>query len=309
MASVRPVLRSLFGGVPARRDLKAADTLSRPEYLQALGLASASDAVTYRLKLSSGQTVDRRLTRSRRNPSWPTLPSRDRAPWALQSPEQMFRWRDAPEFDAVMAQLRLNLDTPDRKVADFLAEVEASRLRLQRANVVLDMRQNIGGDFLTTRDFLLAWPERLGPKGRFFVLLGPRTFSAGIASIAYLKQAGADRVTLIGEPPGDRMTFFAEGRAIFLPHSKAEVVPAPLRNDFANGCRDYDDCHVVLAQPGSPTATPVERAGRLDAFFGRKPLTVPNLDPDIPAAWTVADYEAGRDPPWQAISDYRRRGR
>src|SRR6185312_10627670 len=138
--------------------------------------------------------------------------------------------------------------------------------------IVLDMRWNLGGNFLTTRDFILAWPQRLPPPGRFFVLIGPTTFSAGIASVAYLKQAAQDRVTLIGEPVGDRLMFFAENiTPTILPHSKIVLIPALQRDDFKQGCKPYSDCLMVLAQPGAAHGTPAEQVESLEAF-GRKPL-------------------------------------
>lgn len=302
MSRVRRAVRSLFGGVPARQDLRGTDTLGRPEYLRALGIAAADDAATYRFMSLAGRIVDRRLSPTARASDWVVLPARERTPWALAEADQPFRWRDAPELDAVVVQMRRNSDAPDRKAADFLEQSETTRLRLRRQNIVLDMRQNGGGDFLTTRDFMEEWPSRVPAPGRFFVLTGPETFSAGIASVAYLKQAGRERVTLIGEPVGDNLMFFAEGRLTRLPHSGAEVSPAGQRDDFTTGCVGYTDCFAALAQPGSPTGTPAELAALIDERFGRRPLTVRTLDPDIRAPWRISDYAAGRDPALQAVA-------
>ena len=40
--------------------------------------------------------------------------------------------------------------------------------------------------------------SRVSLPGRLFVLESPITFSAGIVDVAYLKQAGGERVTLVG---------------------------------------------------------------------------------------------------------------
>lgn len=300
MASIRSRLRSLFGGIPAHRDLRGTDVLSRPDYLKALGVVSTAYAATYLLSRSSGEMIERRLAPSTHDATWAALPRPGRAPWALQDPSEPFRWRDAPGVNAVIVQLRRNFDAPTRRIADFLAETEAVRQRLGRRHVVLDMRENGGGDFLTTRDFMIAWPSRVAPPGRFLVLTGPATFSAAIASVAYLKQAGGDRVTLIGEPPGDRMMFFAEGRMARLPSTGGDVSPATQRDDFQTGCRGYEDCFAAVAQPGAPTGTPEDLRAIIDAQFGRRPLAVAHLDPDVPAAWTIAHYEAGVDPAMEA---------
>ncbi len=299
--TIRTTERTLHGGVTAKRDLRAAEILNRPDLLQAVGLADEEHAATYRLKTFQGLVIERRLAPAPESSKWIELPS-EHLPWSLQDGDQVFRWHDAPEIDAVVVQLRQNVDEGDQKIADFLEKAEMERVRLGRSNVVLDMRWNEGGNFLLTRDFMIAWPARVRPPGRFFVLIGPSTFSAGIADVAYLKQVGGSRVILVGEPPGDRLNFFSEGGRIVLPHSGLILQPATQRDDFQTGCRKYSDCFAAIAQPGSNTGSPPDIAAVIDRQFGRKPLTVRTLDPDIPAPWAVSDYEVGRDPAMTAIS-------
>jgi hypothetical protein len=304
ISSVRSTVRTMFGGIASGRDLKATDVMARPEILHALGLTTAVDSAAYRVRTTSGKVIERTVRSTRRTPDWISLLPNDVAPWSLQNPGQPFRWRDSPELDAILVQLRRNADAPDKKLADFLDESESNRISLGRRNVVLDMRQNDGGDFLATRDFMLSWPKRVPADGRFFVLMSPATFSAGIASVAYLKQAGGERVVLVGEPPGDRLMFFAEGLETQLPVTRAEVSPAGQRDDFRTGCRGYSDCFAALAQPGAPTGTPEALTALIDEKYGRRPLAVKSLDPDIRAPWTISDYLARRDPAMSAIARY-----
>lgn len=301
ISALQHELRKLHGGLPAYRDLFAVQVLSRPDLLHSLGLAESPDAAAYRVHAPDGGMLEQRLERTHRSPARSVLPLPDKTPWSLQDPSQLLRWRDAPELAGVVIQLRVNSDTDKQKIQDFLLAAEAERVRLRRRNVILDMRQNSGGNFLTTRDFMMGWPKKLGPAGRIFVLISPKTLSAGIVSIAYLKQAGSGQVVLVGAPPGDRLTFFAEGRETVLAHSGIGVLPALERDDVADGCRRYTDCIAVLAQPGSPTGSPKEKQEFLDKFYGRKPLAVESLDPDIPAPWTIDDYLAGRDPAMEAL--------
>jgi len=302
LASLRRGGHSLYGGLEAHRDIRMEALLARPDLLQALGLAEAPASALYRLRLPDGELVERRLTMGPpASPDWRTLPAADQPPWALQERGAPFRFKDAPDMDAVLIQLRQNLDARDQTVAAFLERAEADRVRLGRRNVVLDMRWNEGGNLLLDRDFMLTWPGRVGRRGRFFVLLGPRTFSAGMASIAYLKQAGGARVILVGEPPGDRLMFFAEGTAGRLPHADATFQPATERDDYQTGCRPFRDCFATLAQPGGPTGSPPEVRAMLDRAFGRKPLHIASLEPDIAAAWTIEDLRVGQDPGLRAV--------
>jgi hypothetical protein len=74
--------------------------------------------------------------------AWRALPAADRAPWAFQEPGKLFRYRDAPEINSLVVQLRLMLDGDRERIVDFLREAEAQRETLGRKNVVLDMRFN-----------------------------------------------------------------------------------------------------------------------------------------------------------------------
>jgi hypothetical protein len=230
---------------------------------------------------------------------WKWIPDPDRAPWAFQQQVKMFRWRDAPELDAVIIQLRQILDGTDGKISDFLEEAELNRERLGRQNVVVDMRFNGGGNFMLTREFMMRWPSRVLAPGRFFVLTSRRTFSAAITSIGYLKQSGGARVVLVGEAPGDRLVFFSEARPVQLPHTGLFFGPATARMDYQTGCRNYDDCFVAVAQPGHKTAPPiVPGVEKLD----RMPIAIPSLEPNLVAPWTVESWLNGSDPAMAAVS-------
>jgi hypothetical protein len=262
-------------------------------------LARLPNALTYGFATADGRRIARHFEARNDWPlaTWQRLPPPGGSPWAFQDPPKPFRWRDAPEIDAFVIQLRQNADLPSVKLGDFLRQAEQERVRRNRSNIVLDMRFNSGGDLLLDRDFLAQWPSKF-MRGRFYVLTSDQTFSAGIASVAYLKQAGGKRVTLVGEPPGDRLTFFAEGHAVELPNSKIVVMPATARHDYHDGCRKFSDCFAAVAQPKGPTGSPIEIAAHLE----RIPISVATLNPDIPAPLTIKDLAAGRDPAIEAVT-------
>jgi hypothetical protein len=300
-ASLITAGRTLRGGLKTYRDAAVADLMRKPADLHALGLANDSGAALYRLRTRDGRLVERRFAGTLSGTTAPALtrlPPPETAPWALQAPDEPFRWRDAPEIDAVIVQLRRNADLGERRIMALLIEAEAARERLGRANVILDERYSPGGNLQLTNEFFTAWPSKLPANGRIFVLVGPRTFSAAIAAIGYLKQAGGDRVILVGSPPGDRLVFFAEGRQVVLPRSGQRFLPAPERHDYRNGCRAFVDCHVAVAQPQAQTASPPENAAQTK----RLPITVKTLDPDIKAPWTLEALVTGRDPGMEAVA-------
>ncbi|TKR29491.1 hypothetical protein FCE95_15240 [Luteimonas gilva] len=299
--SIVPTLRTFAGGTAAHRDERAAQVLSSPDQLHAVGLTRQADKVGYTFLAADGQQIVRVFpVRSSSSPgagAWRGLPRVEHGAWAFQQPEKPFRYRDAPEVDGVIVQLRRTFDDGDRKLADFLEEAETQRQTLGRKHVVLDMRFNGGGNFLLIRDFMRRWPARA--PGRFFVLTSRQTFSAAIASIAYLKQAGKERVTIVGEPVGDRMMFFSDGLPIRLPRSGRYFLAAVARMDYADGCRKYDDCMEAIAQPGRPVAS-----GALMSLgaMPRLPVSVPTLEPDMPAPWTIDAWLKGEDPMMDAVA-------
>jgi hypothetical protein len=298
--NIRTTLRTFSGGTPGLRDQRAATVLASPEQLHAVGLSHRNDSVLYEFVTPSGRTIKRTfaLARQPEKPmTWRELPAADRAPWAFQEPGKPFRYRDAPEINSLVVQLRQILDGGRETIVDFIQEAEAQREALGRKNIVLDMRFNGGGNFLLTRDLFMRWPARV--PGQFFVLTSRKTFSAAITSIAYLKQAGTSRVSIIGEPVGDRLMFFSDGLPIQLPHSGRFFLPAVARMDYRNGCREYDDCMEAIAQPGRPTATtPLPTPAPLE----RLPISVATLEPDVLAPWTIDSWLTGKDPAMDAVT-------
>ena len=299
MDELRSAARTLSGGTAAWRDRIANVLLESPELLRGLGLANATDGARYTFVLADGRRVDERLVGEvgaadapaapshrwlsptplrAEGTAWRALRTVDDVPWSLRDPSVPFRWRMAPEIRGVVLQLRITTDGPDRSIKDALNEMAEMLDREHPENVVLDMRANGGGDLNKARDFVQALPGRA--RGRVFVLTSPWTFSAAISSVGYLKQTAPAKVTIVGEPVGDRLMFWAEGSGTTLPNSKAQFGLATQRHDYQGGCKGYTDCH-----------------GNVVRF----PIAVPSLEPDLAAPLTFESYAAGRDAGMEAI--------
>jgi hypothetical protein len=197
----------------------------------------------------------------------------------VSEPGRAFRMEPLPEIDAQYIQLRLNKSFYEQKIETFLASARATLEKAKPRNVVVDLRQDGGGDLNTTRAFMQALPTMVAADGRIFVLTSGRTFSAGIASAGYLEQAAPTRVTIVGEPVGDHLEFWAEGGLVQLPVSKAVLLPATERHNYTTGCPE-PDCHGPIRE---------------------NPIRIPLLEPDVAAPLTYADYRAGRDPALAAV--------
>jgi hypothetical protein len=307
VTELRDSSRTLVGGPPHRRDRFASVLLESPEQLHAMRLARDATGATYVFQTLDGRTVSRRLmgesptsvgsravaTRtlfpaaaSDDERGWRTLLDVSKAPWSLAEPDVRFRWRDAPELDGMVIELRQIIDAPGQPIGEFLAEMTRTVASRKPRNLVIDLRVNGGGNLNTARDFMKSVPGLV--PGRIFALTSPWTFSAAISSLGYLEQAAPDRVTIVGEEVGDRLEFWAEGRPTTLPRSGVMVAFSTQRHDYTNACRAFADCHPPVV---------------------RNSIAVPSLAPDIRAPWTIEAYRAGRDPAIEAVVAELKRAR
>jgi hypothetical protein len=298
-AKLREIAHTLTGGTAGFRDRATPLLLESPQLLHAAGAARSPAEATYVFEVD-GKRLERRLSGEAPDPAvpspsamlalypdpgvpeaegWRSLLAPTAAPWALQNAAARFRWREAPELNAMIVEMRQNRSTPGHDIDDFQALVQRELHARKPRNLVLDMRMNGGGDLTTTRSFMQRLPTLV--PGRIFVLTSPWTFSAAISSTGYLEQAAPDRVTIVGEAVGDRLEFWSEGRPLTLARSGIVISRATERHDYATGCKAYTDCHGNVV---------------------RHPISVRTLEPDVAAPWTLEAYRAGRDPAMEAVA-------
>ena len=147
---------------------------------------------------------------------------------------------------------------PFPKMKAFAAELFAECDRQPVKKLVVDLRQNAGGDFLRFR--LAMLPEIRRRAGAadpvaVYVITGRRTFSAAMVNAIDLRNIGA---VLVGEPTGGRPNGYSENESFVLPNSRLPVGYSTLYYQF-----------------GEPEDDAVK--------------------PDHPVELTWDDYAAGRD--------------
>jgi hypothetical protein len=302
-AELRERLRRYAGGTPAHRDGVLVPVLESPALLRAAGLADAADALTLAGVRADGSPFERRIPAEPRDRAAPvSSTARLLFPSDPDDPMRSFLAADAPQPASLRDSTHLfttgslpdgglyvglghNADADEEPIRGFLAGV-LERVRAERPTfMVLDMRMNGGGDYTTTYAFARALPAAAG-GARVYVLTSRWTFSAAITTVAALKEAGGDRVTIVGEPVGDRLDFWAEGGSFVLPNAFLVVHYAAGRHNYGAPCTDRDTCFWLN-----------------DRF----PVRVAGLDPAIDAPLRFADYRHGRDSALEAVL-VRRRG-
>jgi len=183
------------------------------------------------------------------------LPAAKEQPLYRQKPGERFWFTYLPDSQTVYVSFRgyNSLGENARKLFQFIDGNPTKRL-------VIDIRQNGGGDFFEGRRHLIMplkkYPS-LNQKGQLFVIIGRATFSAAMVNaIDFRKETNA---ILVGEPIGERPNSYSENDEMTLPNSRLVV--------------SYSTRYYKFLEEDAPAVMPDKR-----------------IDPN----W--ADFQAGRDP-------------
>ena len=295
-------LRVYRGGPNNLRDFDDVSLLESPELLHAAGLAksdqemtllvSDADLHTKAIKLSALAPAphEARVAALRYLAAPPVIDeasewrsafqNRPAALW-LQEPDRAFRLVPILDLSAVYLQLKTNADAENgERISAFLSQARRAMAEFRPQNVILDMRFNGGGDYTKTASFMTDLPKMIAKDGRIFVITDAATFSAGITSVGFVKQASPLQTIIVGEPIGDRLVFYGEPRRLMLPNSRIGMNYATGLHDYLHGCRWFGPCYWV------------------NWIY---PVSVATLDPDLSAPVSFAAVAAGRDPAIEAI--------
>jgi hypothetical protein len=286
-------LRGGVGGFPRESD---ATYIIVQDLLYGLGIATDPRTSTWTVVLPGGRTVTRRLDAYSMQEGDGIPPSgrwlspepskgveQDWSAYHPQSADPPETWRDfdnpfrifpAAGICAQVVRLQSIEDVDGHRIAPFLSALEATLRANPPCAVILDLRGDGGGDYTNTWHFAHVLPHLLAPDGRIFVLTNSQTFSAAITTAAFVKDAGGDRVTIIGEPVGDRLSFFSEGNKACLPNLKVCAYPQTAKHDYQHPCDDWRECFW------------------LNWFY---PVRVKSLQPDIVVPLRFEDWNAGHD--------------
>jgi len=296
-SDVIAALEQLHGGTEGWRRTRAAIYVQSPDILYGNAIGSRPDQTQWTLRLPDGREVTRTLPGENagengpraemtrwlspqkmkgESPDWRALISNDAdLPLSLRDFNGPFRRAWIDHGCTLFIQLKAIADADGQPIGDFLSATTDEMRAHPPCNIILDMRFNSGGDYTKAARFASHLPEFVLPGGRIYLLTGPQTFSAAITTIAFVRQAAGPRAIILGEPVGDRLTFYGEGNAGCLPHEDLCLHYATAVHDYAHRCDDWDKCFW------------------LNWIF---PVQVESLAPDETIQMTFADYKARRDP-------------
>ncbi|MDP9050447.1 MAG: hypothetical protein M3O31_06935 [Acidobacteriota bacterium] len=294
--SVMQRLETLRGGTQRWRAEYATVYVNVQDLLYGLGIAKDMQHSTWTVATSAGAIVTRTLGAyqpASDEPSpwvtrwysseplagltdgWAAFEPDEPLPVTLTNFDNTFRRERLRGSCTMLVQFKSNTDEGKDRIGPFVRETEADMRQDPPCNVILDMRFDDGGDYMNTYGFAKSLPNMIQQGGHIYVLTGPSTFSAGITTVAWVKQAAGDRMSILGEPVGDRMAFYSEGNRGCLPNSKLCVAYRTGKHDYQYACTDLRDCFW------------------LNYVYAAR---VKTLEPDERIAQSFADWRAGRDP-------------
>lgn len=253
----------------------APELLTIPEVLHARGVLAAPEQASYVVQRPSGERLSCTLYPVAEVPA-DLADAREGAvagppPWLQRPPEH--NWSlivaEAPDVRTLYVQYGCVRDRPQESVATFFDHVFAQIAREDVQRLILDIRQNEGGNMLLNRPLVqhLIRCERINQWGRLFVVIGRRTFSAAMNLAVDLERH--TRALFVGEPTGASPNHYGENAEIVLPHSGLRCTVSTLWWHYAS---PWDD----------------------------RPWIVP----DLPAPLWSTDYATNRDPTLDAILAY-----
>lgn len=291
-------LRPLSGGIDEYRRWNLTLYLERAELLHPLGLAASPDRMTLSLVLRDGTAATRAIEMLPREFApqgiepgrllsappydgekqfgWTGVPATAEEPLYLRDPDRLFRIVDLPAIGASYLQFRSHYGTDAEPIEDFVRTARDRLAETKPENLIVDLRFDGGGNIDLTVDFFNGLAAAV--PGRIYVIVSRLTFSAGIVAAALVEQSAGDRVTIVGEPVGDRLRFWSEAKAVCLPESKYCVQVTNGLWDLVAGCAQEPGCYG-------------------DTYH----VKVPDLDPDLAAPLTAGSWFSGSDPAMTAI--------
>jgi tetratricopeptide (TPR) repeat protein len=206
--------------------------MRHPSLLHGLGLIPAADKVTLTVTDRQGKARTVTLAADSVTPSrrlWDALPDGwasyhqtlpGPVPLYLKNPYADYWFEHLVESKTVYFQFNRVRNDPREPLSQFCDRLFKFVNEHEVEKLVLDIRWNNGGDttILTPLIHGLIRAERINQRGKLFVVIGRRTFSAAQNAATYIERNS--RAIFVGEPTGSSPNFVGEETIFELPYSK-----------------------------------------------------------------------------------------
>jgi hypothetical protein len=237
---VRPLI-SVDADNEGRRRLLAVDFLVTPEVLQAIGATQSAEAVDLTVEKDGGEATVR-LPAAPIGPwndrGWPREPggwvgarehARNPLPLWAQHPDRHYWHAFLGNGRTLYVQYNQVQDEPGGEpISAYFPRIfrEADEGKVE--HVIIDVRLNGGGNNELNRPIwhALLKSDRLNRKGRLWVVIGPKTFSAAMNFVDDMEQN--TNAIFVGEPTGETPNMWGDPVRVKLPNSGIVVQTSTL---------------------------------------------------------------------------------
>jgi len=139
-------------------------------------------------------------------------------PLARQHEDNHYWFTYLPEYRALYFQFNLVINEDGETLEDFAGRLATALEQPDVERVVIDLRNNTGGDNTLLRPLLVALiRSKVNRRGGIFAITGPTTFSAAQNFVNRLENY--TEAIYVGEPTAENVNFYGDPAGITLPHS------------------------------------------------------------------------------------------
>ena len=206
-----------------------------PEVLHAQGITETlKNKITFKLEkegktfttvVTAGEPKHGHLAYGEVKPDSDWVGARDQSesPYYLKNLEKIYYFEYLPNEKAVYVRHSQIQDEPSENIPTFYKRLFEFIDNNEVEKLVLDVRLNGGGNNYKNKPIVTGIIEhkKINQIGKFFVIIGRRTFSACQNLVNELDNY--TNAIFVGEPTGENINFYGDNRRVELPNSKLPV--------------------------------------------------------------------------------------
>ncbi|MEM9928978.1 MAG: hypothetical protein AAF840_04090, partial [Bacteroidota bacterium] len=229
-------LAAIYPVIPAENEQYAKGYglgyIDYPEILHAQGITDKlkrditftleKDGKTFATTLTAGKGIEipDAYGFTKTEGEWRSVRPADKTPEYLDELGKIYYFKYLPEEKAVYVRYSQVMPDPAESIQDFYQRVFDFVEANEVDRLILDVRLNGGGNNFNNKTVVtgIIRSKKINQKGKFYVIIGRRTFSAAQNLINELHNY--TNAIFVGEPSSENINFYGDNRPVTLPNSK-----------------------------------------------------------------------------------------
>lgn len=197
-----------------------------PEYTDTVTLTLEKEGKSFEhsfTALPAGERPPVKYSHILQADDWLEARDQSKTPYYLRHLDKHYYFDYLPEHKAVYVRQSSVFHDSTENIPNFYKKVFEFIEKNEVEKMVLDVRLNGGGNNFNNKDVVtgIIRSEKINQVGKFFVILGRRTFSA--AQNLVLELDNYTNAIFIGEPTSENINFYGDNNRLELPNSGIPV--------------------------------------------------------------------------------------